>query len=284
MRRPGDFRYGAGDGQRRNNLLSCAQALFEGGVRVKWLLCLLLALMLIPCASALGEEDDSTMEFKSLLRGRILEILNAWPAKDQYAIMFLIYPNEAHTYRGYSNLTEFQMLYKCKSDMGKHTNPFFAPADEDEERWSPAYWDMDLKQPVISYREPNQYAEALIDWYEAAGVQRIGYEDHTLDYDSEMRYIGKGPNGLPELLSLIAGIAAELQTDGVIERKFGRRIPIILADLETAWYMIEATQAANPNGEADAYLQACKRQAEQAEVMREMYANEIEELMKRRNR
>ena len=198
--------------------------------------------------------------------------------------MFLIYPNEAHTYRDYSNLTEFQMLYKCESDMGKHTNPFFAPADEDEERWSPAYWDMDLKQPVISYWEPNQYAEALIDWYEAAGVQRIGYEDHTLDYDSEMRYIGKGPNGLPELLSLIAGIAAELQTDGVIEKKFGRRIPIILADLETAWYMIEATQAANPNGEADAYLQACKRQAEQAEAMREMYANEIEELMKRRNR
>lgn len=257
---------------------------FEGGVRVKRLLCLLLALMLIPCASALGEEDDGTMEFKSLLRGRILEILNAWPAKDQCAIMFLIYPNEAHTYRGYSNLTEFQMLYKCESDMGKHTNPFFAPADEDEERWSPAYWDMDLKQSVISYWEPNQYAEALIDWYEAAGVQRIGYEDHTLDYDSEMRYIGKGPNGLPELLSLIASIAAELQTDGVIERKFGRRIPIILADLETAWYMIEATQAANPNGEADAYLQACKRQAEQAEAMREMYANEIEELMKRRNR
>ena len=48
---------------------------FEGGVRVKRLLCLLLALMLISCASALGEEDDSTMEFKSLLRGRILEIL-----------------------------------------------------------------------------------------------------------------------------------------------------------------------------------------------------------------
>ena len=86
-------------------------------------------------ADDLGEEDDGTMEFKSLLRGRILEILNAWPAKDQYAIMFLIYPNEAHTYRGYSNLTEFQMLYKCESDMGKHTNPFFAPADEDEECW-----------------------------------------------------------------------------------------------------------------------------------------------------
>ena len=34
---------------------------FEGGVRVKRLLCLLLALMLIPCASALCEEDDGTM-------------------------------------------------------------------------------------------------------------------------------------------------------------------------------------------------------------------------------
>lgn len=197
MRQPGDFVMARAMDSGETICYPVLRCFFEGGVRVKRLLWLLLALMLIPCASTLGEEDDGTMEFKSLLRGRILEILNAWPSKDQYAIMFLIYPNEAHTYRGYSNLTEFQMLYKCESDMGKHTNPFFAPADEDEECWNPAYWDMDLKQSVISYREPNQYAEALIDWYEAAGVQRIGYEDHTLDYDSEMRYIGKGPNGLP---------------------------------------------------------------------------------------
>ena len=46
---------------------------FEGGVRVKRLLCLLLALMLIPCASALGEEDDSMLEFKACFAAESLK-------------------------------------------------------------------------------------------------------------------------------------------------------------------------------------------------------------------
>lgn len=46
---------------------------FEGGVRVKRLLWLLLALMLIPCASTLGEEDDGTMEFKACFAAESLK-------------------------------------------------------------------------------------------------------------------------------------------------------------------------------------------------------------------
>lgn len=74
-----------------------------------------------------------------------------------------------------------------------------------------------------------------------------------------MQYIGNGPNGLPELLQLVTGIACELQCNGTIEAKFGRRIPIILADFECTWYMVKATREANPDGEADAYIDACLR-------------------------
>lgn len=76
-------------------------------------------------------------------------------------------------------------------------------------------------------------------------------------FDENMRYIGTGPNGLPELLKLVTEITKELQTDGVIEAKFGRKLPVILADFDCTWYMINATAEANPNGEAEAYIQAC---------------------------
>lgn len=190
------------------------------------------------------------MAFKSLLRAKILEVLASWPAADQYAIMFLIYPNEAYEYRGYSNLPEFSMLYRCESDVEANRKMF-------EERWNPAFWYDGLETPIIRFDEPNPVADALIDWYEASGVQQIGEEDPNAMYDSHGLYIGKGPNGLPELLQVVAELANELQRDGTIEAKFGRRLPIILADLEFTWYMIKATHDANPNGEADEYVRAC---------------------------
>ena len=57
------------------------------------------------------------MEFKDMLRSRILEILNAWPVRDQYAIMFFLYPNECFTYGEYENLPEFDLLYRCESEI-----------------------------------------------------------------------------------------------------------------------------------------------------------------------
>lgn len=208
-----------------------------------------------------GKADmDKTMEFKALLRERIQEILHEWPIRDQYAIMFLINSNEANEYEGYQNLPEFTCMYKCESDMETSHNPFFPALDEDEEHWNPAFWDYDTEQPVIYYQETNQMADLLIKWYQAIGVQDIGYEDPALRYDTNMIYIGKGPNGLQELLQLVVEITKEMQTDGTIEKIFGKKIPVILADFEFSWYMVKATYDANPNGEADNYIDACLRQ------------------------
>lgn len=206
-------------------------------------------------------EGEPTAAFKDRLRGRILEILDSWPAMDQYAVMFFIYPDPLCEYAGFHNMPEFTMLYKCESDIGVlDHNPLFSASGEDEERWNPAFWDFDLQQPVICYDAGNAMADALIDWYSAIGVEQVGYEDPNLMFDSRNRYIGKGPNGLAELLQLTAEIAAEIQRSGRIEAKFGRRIPILLADFEFTGYMLQATLRANPNGEADAYIQACLRQ------------------------
>ena len=209
----------------------------------------------------LEDKEMKTMEFRNLLRERILEILDAWPVKDQYGIMFFIYPNEAYEYGEYYNISEFKMLYRCESDLEKERALLMFLGSEDEERWYPANWfGGNKEQSVISFDEPNPMADALISWYESTGVQNIGCEDEDDVYDEYMRYIGKGPNGLQELLHLAADIAAELQTTGVIEAKFGRRLPIIMGDLENTWYMIRATKDANPNGEADEYIEACIRE------------------------
>ncbi len=58
------------------------------------------------------------------------------------------------------------------------------------------------------------------------------------------------------MLSEITAVAKKLQDSGFVKDKFGRPIPIIIHDLEYPWYVIEATQKANPNGEADEFLAA----------------------------
>ncbi len=211
------------------------------------------------CPARAEERRDDTAEFRRMLKNRIIEVLESWPAEDQYAIMFFIYPNECYEYGGRSNIPEFVMLYKCESEMAHNANPVFTPIGEEEARWNPAFWDYDKRQTVIGFDEINPAADALMRWYEDTGVKDIGYEEPDSMYDSHMAYIGKGPNGLSELLGLAADIAAELQSSGYIEARFGRKLPIILADYEFTWYMIKATRDANPDGEADAYIDACLR-------------------------
>ena len=222
------------------------------------LLGMLLGLM---ARTGIAQEETPTMRFKEILRGRILDILDTWPAQDQYAIMFFVYPNEMYEHRGYANIPEFQMLYRCESDLKVDHNPYFYPISDFEVRWNPAFWDYDLRTPVIDLYEPKVNADALIDWYEAIGLEQIGYEDPDKMYgDDGVVYVGRGPNGLPELLEVVVQIAQELHNDGTIERKFGRKVPIILADFGYTWYMIEATRQANPNGEADVFIEACVKE------------------------
>ena len=49
-----------------------------------------------------------------------------------------------------------------------------------------------------------------------------------------------------------------LQEYGFIESCFGKPIQIIIHDLEYPRYVIQATVLANPDGQADAFLEAMK--------------------------
>ena len=181
---------------------------------------------------------------------RALSIISGWDEKGIYAISFLVNANESYEYKGTKNVPSFEISYNTESDCSG------APAMS-EERWNYAFW----RQNSVAVIEPDDNDEGtrlLFRWYKRLGIKNIGQEAPDQMYDNEMNYIGKGPSGYYELLTAVSNTARALQENGEIESRFGK-IPIIVHDLEYAWYSLEATKNANPNGEADLFLAALTR-------------------------
>lgn len=187
------------------------------------------------------------IDIKTVLKDKILKTINGWNAKDIYAVSFFVYSNECFSYGDFSNITHFAISYNTES---------YCPDPDplSEERWNYAFWQQN-ETPIIDADEGTPETDLLFKWYEENGITNIGEEDDEC-YDENGAYIGKGPVGMCELLQVVAEIAKELQTEGVLKQKFGRQMPIIIHDLEYAWYCIEATKKANPNGEADIFIEA----------------------------
>ena len=188
-------------------------------------------------------------DFKSDVKTKIKSIINTWDEKDIYAISFFVYSNESYEYNGFSNVVNFFISYNTESDCD-------GAGLYDEERWNYAFWRQD-EVPVIYTDEKNPLTDRMFEWYKECGLKNIGFESDNV-YDENCRYIGKGPEGHYELLTLVSEIASELQNEGFIKDKFGKELPIIIHGLEYAWFDIEATKRGNPRGEADVFLKACR--------------------------
>lgn len=191
--------------------------------------------------------------FSEILYNKIKSIISGWNEPDIFAISFFVNSNECYEYNGFSNITTFAVSYNTEEGCN-HAGPY------DEERWNYAYWEQDETFIIDTY-EPDSLIDMLFEWYKENNIQNIGYEDEN-DHDSEGNYIGKGPVGEYELAMLVADIAKRLQNEGFIKNHFQKTIPIIVHDLEYPWYYIEATKHANPNGEADVFLDAMKKAAD----------------------
>ena len=187
-------------------------------------------------------------DLQAYLEKKLCDVISAWNEADIYAISFFVHSDEAYEYKGHSNVTEFCVSYNTESDCA-------GMGELSEERWNYAFWRQN-ETPIIEAINENEGMKILFEWYEENGVHNIGYENYDACYDNEMRYIGKGPVGYYELLSEIIVVAKKLQESGFVKNKFGRPIPIIIHDLEYSWYIIEATQKANSNGEADMFFAA----------------------------
>lgn len=185
--------------------------------------------------------------FEEKLYLKIKSVMDTWREDGIYAISFFVYSNEAYEYNGFSNVSLFAISYNTEDDCS-------GAGQFDEERWNYAFWRQD-ETVIIDPDNPNELNDMLFDWYKENGITNIGEEDEN-DYDEHMHYIGKGPIGHYELLTLASQVAKRLQQEEFIQSKFGKRLPIIIHGLEYAWYDIEATKNANVHGEADIFLQA----------------------------
>jgi hypothetical protein len=185
------------------------------------------------------------MDLEKKLFDMVFPIIQEWDVEGIYAISFFVYVNEANEYNGCSNFPEFSIGYNTEEDCEY--------ADElSEERWNYAFWNQDMTE-IIAPDSENEGAKLLFEWYKENGILNIGYEDEHNSYDDNMNYSGKGPNGYYELLCAVSNVARKLQKGGSIRDKFGI-IPIIVHDLEYTWFVKEATENANPNGEANLFL------------------------------
>lgn len=190
------------------------------------------------------------IDLQACLDQKLRGIISTWDESEIYAISFFVEANEVYEYQGFSNVTSFSVSYNTENDCQ-------GAGELSEERWNYAFWRQD-ETPIIDPYDPNSMIDILFDWYKENGIDNIGYEDYKNCYDENMKYIGKGPLGYYELLSEITLVAKQLQESGFIESCFGKPIPIIIHDLEYPWYVIQATEIANPNGQADAFLEAMK--------------------------
>ncbi len=173
---------------------------------------------------------------EDILYQRVKTLMTSWNEEGIYAVSFFVYSNEAYTYEDYDNVTEFHISYNAECDC--------PGAERDsEERWNYAFWRQD-ELPVIDTAEPNEETHQLFAWYKEQGITNIGDEP-------EDAYC---PVGYEELLELVANVARRLQEEGFLREKFGRAIPIIIHGYEYGPLTIEATQYANPNGEAEDFL------------------------------
>ena len=190
------------------------------------------------------------IDIEKMLYDKVKSVMSNWNEDGIYAISFFVYSNEAYEFKSFTNVSTWAISYNTEADCE-------GAGELDEERWNYAFWRQD-ETSIIDIHEPNELTEALYKWYEEQGIDNVGFEDLENMYDEHSRYIGKGPVGHYELLEIAAGVAKKLQEEGFIIDQFNKPIPIIIHGLECAWYVIEATQKANPNGEADTYIIAMK--------------------------
>lgn len=190
--------------------------------------------------------------FPEYLYEKVKLTIDSWDEPDIYAISFFVYSNEAFTYKQYQNISQFDVSYNTEQDCEG------AP-QLSEQRWNYAFWRQDVTMIINPDDEEDEGVKQLFKWYDENGIVNIGFEDDDSMYDNDGRYIGKGPIGYYELLTIVSNVARRLQQEGFISNKFGRSIPIIVHDLEYPWYVEEATKNANPNNQADVFLESLSK-------------------------
>lgn len=169
----------------------------------------------------------------------IKNIIKKWDIDNIGAMSVVVYANESYTYHGYKNFYEVTIGYITKKKI-ESQNFIWDEMDEQDMTF--------IIQPFCYGEE----SEIILEWLKEKGIKNIGEEDNTNDFDEDMNYIGRGPNGYYEVLMMFSDVIKDIKLNE-FESKLNK-IPVIIHDLEFAWYTEDATLNANPSGEAKPFI------------------------------
>ena len=150
------------------------------------------------------------INIKKALKDKIKSIISDWNVPHIYAISFFVESNEAYTYRNFENVSRFAISYNTELDC-------IGAGQYDEERWNYAYWKQNEFLIIDPYYK-TELTDLLFDWYAENGIDNLGEEPKD-KYDENAHYIGKGPVGHYELVTIVSTIARELQSEEFIEKQ-----------------------------------------------------------------
>ena len=190
------------------------------------------------------------INLEDYLYDRVKPVIETWNEDGIYAISFFVYSNSAYIYKNNSNVSEFSISYNTEEDFKEAHATASSP---NEARWNYAFWRQNTTYIIDPNEEGNEGMDILFQWYSENGVENIGIYSNEDQYDENGLYIGKGPGGYYELLTVVSNVAKRLQVENFIRDKFGT-IPIIVHELEYIHLVESATRNANPSGEADTFL------------------------------
>lgn len=123
-------------------------------------------------------------------------------------------------------------------------------SDSDEAKWNYAFWLQEEGQICVIGDTPEdvmvreKWVKSLNLWYTD--------EEEEEDFD---RCLKMGEKILEHFINWCAMVAKRLHDDGVITRKFGHPIPIIVHELEYYDRIAEVTRRANPADLAQEFVQ-----------------------------
>lgn len=174
--------------------------------------------------------------------------LSKWPSEltnNIYALsLYLANENDDPRYctvtLGYNTYAQWQASTPQKPDHLANRWPI--ASDSDEAKWNYAFWLQNSELVIATSERPDDIAIALRnEWLKGL---KLWYDNQELqaDFDAAMTKAAEIDRQFAELC---VRIAYRLHTEGIMQRIFGRNIPILVHRLE--YYDEIATYARNAN-------------------------------------
>jgi hypothetical protein len=180
-------------------------------------------------------------ELREHVRRTVSAALEAIPAGDRsdiYVVSLLVYDEEDDP-----RLPTVTVGFNTETVVAMSSDPNEAfSTDEREARWNYAFWRQHLLAVVCDAGADRVGAELREQW---ARSERLWYD---LDEGERAAFNQRGEPLTRAFLALLEDVVRGLHEDGVIERVFGRQLPVLIHELEYYDEIADQNLRANPPG------------------------------------